>query len=256
MNFETLTLIRKENYSIIQLDNGKVNAIDNNLALELKEVFNLLEADEKTKGIILTGRDNCFSAGLDIVNLLQGGIEGAEDFLNNYLGLLQTMIKFPKPFVCAITGYAPAGATMLACCADYRVMAKGEKHVIGMHEFRFSMQMPELLCDIYTYVLGEKRAWKAVQQASLFNSDQALSIGLVDESVETGDVLPRAERHLKKLLSVHGPVFIKTKKYLRKDFLKYAEKPLEPMIKEALADWDEAYIQTMVDAFVGSLKKK
>ena len=37
---------------------------------------------------------------------------------------LKAMVHYSKPFVCAITGFAPAGGTILTLCADYRIMAK------------------------------------------------------------------------------------------------------------------------------------
>ena len=126
------------------------------------------------------------------------------------------MVRFSKPFVCAITGFAPAGGTIYALCADYRVMARGEKHVMGMHEFKMSMQIPEMLCDIYTYVLGEEQAWKFIQNARLFNSDEALKIGLVHQSEEVEAVEPEAEKQLLKLMRVYAPVYKKSKGYFRK----------------------------------------
>ena len=69
-------------------------------------------------------------------------------------------------------------------------------------EFKLQMQIPEMLCDVYAYHLGEIRAWKAVQNAELFNSDQALAVGLVDESVEVEEVMARAEKHLKKQMKI------------------------------------------------------
>ena len=195
-----MNIISKNDYAIVEINNGKVNAINESLSRDLMEAFSQLGQDDEVKGVILAGRPNCFSAGLDIVSLAQADREGGKDFWRAYLGAVQSMIRFPKPLVCAITGYAPAGATILTLCADYRVMAKGDKHKIGMHEFRMSMLIPEMMSDVYAYHLGEKQAWKAVQQARLFSSDEALEIGLVDESVEVEEVLGRAEKHLKKVM--------------------------------------------------------
>ncbi len=251
----TIKIERKSNYAIIELNNGKVNAINEDLAKDLGTVFSELDQDDSVKGVILTGRPHCFSAGLDIVSLSQGGSEGAKQFWRNYLGAIQSMIRFSKPFVCAITGYAPAGATILTLCADYRVMGKGPKHIVGMHEFKMSMQIPEMLCDIYAYHLGEKLAWKSVQQSKLFNSDEALEIGLVDESVDVEMVLERAEKHLQKLIRVYAPVFKKSKEYFRRTLLKVIDRPIEPMVEAIAAEWDDPFVQKTIQAFLASLKK-
>lgn len=252
---QTLQLEHKEGYVIVQMNHGKVNAIDTLLAKELGEVFRAMEADEGVKGLVLTGRPHCFSAGLDIVTLSQGGKEGVKEFWRHYLATLQAMVRFSKPFVCAITGYAPAGGTILALCADYRVMGQGPKHVIGMHEFKMAMQIPELLCDIYAYHLGERLAWQAVQHAQLFTSDEAKAIGLVDESLAVEEVLPHAEQQLQRLMKVHLPVYQKSKTYLRKDLLRRVDRDIEEMVDVIAQEWDDPFVQATVKAFLASLKR-
>ena len=252
---DTLKIGRKNNFAIIEIDNGKVNAINENLAKDLGAAFDMLDKDEEVKGVILSGRPHCFSAGLDIMSLAQGGREGSKQFWRAYLVALQSMVRFSKPFVCAITGYAPAGATIFTLCADYRVMGKGEKHKIGMHEFKMSMLIPELMCDIYAYHLGEKLAWKMVQQGQLFNSDEALALGLVDESVEVDIVLERAEKHLKKLVGIHPPIFKKSKAYFRKDLLKLIDRPIEPMVEVIDQNSEDPFVKESLKMFLMSLKK-
>ena len=252
---ETLNIISKNDYAIVEINNGKVNAINESLSRDLMEAFSQLGQDDEVKGVILAGRPNCFSAGLDIVSLAQADREGGKDFWRAYLGAVQSMIRFPKPLVCAITGYAPAGATILTLCADYRVMAKGDKHKIGMHEFRMSMLIPEMMSDVYAYHLGEKQAWKAVQQARLFSSDEALEIGLVDESVEVEEVLGRAEKHLKKVMGVYLPVYAKSKEYFRKALLKLVGRPIEPMIETIAEGYDDPFVKQSMSMFLMSLKK-
>jgi 3,2-trans-enoyl-CoA isomerase len=252
---ETLKIIKKKNYAIVEINNGKVNAINEPLGRDLIEAFSQLGEDDEVKGVILAGRPNCFSAGLDIVSLAQADREGGKNFWRAYLGAIQTMIRFPKPLVCAITGYAPAGATIITLCADYRVMAKGDKHKVGMHEFKLSMLIPEMMSDVYAYHLGEKAAWKAVQQARLFSSDEALEIGLVDESVEVDQVLERAEKHLKKMVGVYSPVYAKSKEYFRKALLKIVDRPIEPMIEDIAQGYDDPFVKQSMSMFLASLKK-
>jgi len=252
---QVIKLVNKGDYVILEIDNGKVNAIDTALVKNLHEKFLDLDADEEVKGVILSGRPNCFSAGLDIAHLAKGGYEGGVEFWKYYHLAVQAMIRFSKPFVCAITGYAPAGATILTLCADYRIMGKGDKHKLGMHEFKLSMQIPELLCDIFSYYLGEKEAWKAVQLAKLFNSEEALKVGLIQESVEVEEVLERAEKVIQRYVGIYPPVFKNTKSYLRKGLLAIANGNLDKMIEEISAEWNDPYVQKSMELFLLSLKK-
>ena len=253
---ETLKIEKKGNYAIVELDNGKVNAINAQMGKDLKEAFEQLESDDSVKGVILSGRPHGVSAGLDVVSLAKGGEPYAKEFWINYLGAVQAMTRFSKPFVCAITGYAPAGATILALTADYRVMGKGEKHVIGMHEFKMNMLIPQPLCEIYSYHMGEKHAWEAVQQAKLFNSDEAKEVGLVNESVEVEEVLERAEKHLKRLLYITPITYRKSKQFLRSGLLSIVDYDIEKEIGKIAVDTKEnPDMQLLLQMFVASLKK-
>lgn len=251
----SLKIEKKPDYAIIQIDNGKVNAINLALVTDLHQAFTELEADDAIKGVILSGRPHAFSAGLDMMSLAFSGPEEVRAFWHGFLQSLQTMVRFSKPFVCAMTGYAPAGATTIALCADYRVMAQGEKHVVGLHEFKMSMPIPELMGDLYVYQLCEARAWKAVQEASLFNSDQALDLGLVDESVAVEEVLPQAEKHLQKLMRVNPFTFRGSKAFMRKQLLKLVDRPLEPMVDQLTKGWQDPSVRESVANFLSSLKK-
>jgi len=254
--YDTLKIHNKGNYVVMEIDSGKVNAIGTALSQDLFAAFTDLAKNDEVMGIILTGRPHCFSAGLDVNDLAAGGIDGARTFWHAYLNAVMAMIKYPKPLIAAITGYSPAGATTLICCCDYRIMGKGDKHVVGMHEFKMSLFIPELMCDIYAYQIGERRAWKAVQCAELFNSDEALAIGLVDESVEVEAVMERAEKRMKKCLSVLPKVYADSKRYLRKGLLKLTEQPFEEMMKPIEENFNSPETKMMVEMFLASLKKK
>jgi len=259
VNYEakTLEVQLKENYAIVQLNNGKVNAINTPLLKDLKQTFEALEKDESIKGAILAGRPNVFSAGLDVMSLATMNEEQMVDFWESYMYVMQALVSFSKPLVSAITGYAPAGATILILCTDYRVMGKGAKHVVGMHEFKMHMQIPEMLCDVYAYHLGELKAWKYVQQARLFNSDEALVEGLVDESVEVEEVMERAEKHLKKQIHVFHKVFSQSKKWFRKELSKVVMKRSVPTLaSQTVAFNKDPELQAKVVEFLMSLQNK
>lgn len=256
---KTLRIHKKKNYVLIEIDNGKVNAINLPLLQDLNQAFAELNRDEEIKGVILTGRPNCFSAGLDIVSLAMGGVDLAGPFWRAYFQLCQTMIRFPKPLVAAITGYAPAGATIMALMTDYKIMARGQKHVFGMHEFKMNLQIPELLCRIYAYYAGEKNAWLAVQQARLFHADEAVTAGLINEAAEVEDVLPKAEAYLKKLTYVTPRVYADSKKYLTHQLhqiVDLSEERIEEMIAEHIEASNTPEAQMMVKMFVQQLQNK
>ena len=246
----------ENNIAIVQLNNGKVNAISHQLIKELKESFLILAENPAVDGVILTGHTGAFSAGLDVVEQAQMNEEESHAFWVDYYGALQAMVRYPKPFVCAITGFAPAGGTILTLCADYRIMAQEPKHVIGMHEFKLSMIVPELMMDLWCYTLGEQKAFQALQNATLFSAQEALKENIVQAIAPADQVLTLAKKHLEKCLQVYGPVYIESKRLARKQLLSLVDRDLDQMASEFVASGKDPELKKRVQAFATQLKQK
>ena len=255
-DMNTLKITRKEKYVICEIDNGKVNAIDIELSRDLKTFFEAAELDDQIEGVILTGRPHCFSAGLDIMKLSSGGPKGAEAFWRTNLAALQAMVRFSKPFIAAITGYAPAAGTILACTADYRIMGYGEKHVMGMHELKLSLVIPELYIRIFSHWIGDKNAMECILHSRLMQAEAAKSIGLVNETCVVDEVLPRAETLMQRWTDSYINSTRMTKSFLKKGFVEKMNLDMEEMIKDILkSSFDPVVIERFI-AFATKVKNK
>jgi len=124
-----------------------------------------------------------------------------------------------------------------------------------MHEFKMSMKVPEILCDIYAYHLGEKQAWEAVLQMKLYTSDEALAVGLINESVDIENVLERSVGHLKQMLKIHTPVFRETKYSLRKNLLNLVDRDFTKLIENDVKNLSDPFTQKVIQNFMNNLKK-
>ena len=252
-DFRTLRLGITDRCATVTLDNGKVNAINTDLARDLHNAFLDLDGDDTVDGIVLAGRENCFSAGLDVRMLATSDVAGLREFFRAYLTALQTMVRCSKPVVAAMTGFAPAGGTVLALTADYRVMAIGKKHTVGMNEFNMSLQIPKMMADIYAHYRGEAGAWADVQRARMYGAEAAVELGLVHEALPVEEVLPRAEAYCRQLMQVHHPVFHRTKRYLRRGLLAAVDQEVEQMVDVIAEDFRDPVFKNMMDLFVRSL---
>ena len=253
-DFTTLRLDIQDRCATVTLDNGKVNAINTALARDLHAVFLELDGNDTVDGVVLAGRPHCFSAGLDVRMLATSNADGLREFFHTYLSALQAMVRFEKPLVAAVTGFAPAGGTILALTADYRVMATGEKHTMGMNEFNMSLQIPKMMADIYAYYLGEATAWADIQAARMYDSQAAVTHGLVNESAAPEEVLPRSLAYCHQLMQVHPPVYRRTKRYLRRGLLKAVDYDLTEMVDVIAEDFTDPVFKRMMELFVSTLK--
>ncbi len=114
---------------VMRINHGKVNAFD----LDLIRAIALQVQDLGTaKGVVITGTDRIFSAGVDLTRLLENDLDYTRAFVTELDSLVHTLFELPVPVVAALTGHTIAGgACLLAAACDYRVMAQGR---IGVTE--------------------------------------------------------------------------------------------------------------------------
>ena len=252
----TIQITRKENYAILQLNRGKVNAINHQMVKEIRAAVADIASDENTHGLILTGIPNFFTAGLDVIELYSYNKEQITAFFADFGGMFIDLVTFEKPLIAAITGYSPAGGCVMAVACDYRVMAKGEKFTIGLNEVAVSIQISKNLTDAYAFWIGSGKATQYILDGALLKVDEALEVGLINEAVELEEVLPRAEKQMQKYLSFHQTIFKNTKKKLRQDWLNKLETDPEKDLKQAADMWWQPEIRSRMEAFVKSLQKR
>lgn len=252
----TLTIIKKEGYSIIQMNRGKVNAINYDMVQELRQVFRDIENDNAVKGAILTGQPHYFSAGLDLIELFQYDKKEIQDFFHVFGALFIELMRITKPVISAITGHSPAGGCVLAVATDNRIMADGEQYIIGLNEVAVNIQISQNLIETYAYWIGYGLASRYVMEGKLLNGKEALSAGLVDELVPLEHVLPKAEAKMQHYLQADQEILVNTKSKLRKNLLSKLDLNAKNSLKEAANLWWKPEIRAKMEAYVKSFSNK
>ncbi|MBK8504899.1 MAG: enoyl-CoA hydratase/isomerase family protein [Saprospiraceae bacterium] len=204
--------IKKESYAVVVLDRGKVNAINHAMVKEIRQTFQQLEMDDEIRGAIITGKPHYFSAGLDVIELYDYDYDQIQAFWLDFLGMMIDLTKFSKPMIAAISGHSPAGGAIIAITADWRLMAMGEKYLIGLNEVAVGINITSSIFNLYSFWLGKRQAYHALLAGQLFNVNHALEIGLVDQAVELDALVEEAENKLKKILRANDHILRTTKK--------------------------------------------
>ena len=106
-----ITVSTRGSVAVVQLDHGKVNALDLELLTAISStMMELAEAP----AVVLTGSGSVFCAGVDLHRIVDGGL----DYVGEFLALLSTALlavyDHPRPVVAAINGHALAGGCVLA----------------------------------------------------------------------------------------------------------------------------------------------
>lgn len=252
----TLKRIDNTDYTLLQLNRGKVNAINAEMVKELREVFREMEDDPAVKGVILSGQPHYFSAGLDLIELFQYDKKQISEFFEAFGALYLQLVQFPKPFISAITGHAPAGGCVLAVTSDNRFMAEGDKYVIGLNEVAVNVQISQNLTEAYAFWMGDGRASRYLLEGKLLSGPEALAAGLVDELVPLEQVLERAEKQMRTYLRADPEIWARTKQKVRKHWLDRLDPDGKQSLKEAATLWWKPEIRKKMEAYVLSFTSK
>ncbi len=256
-NFKNIDIVEKQGFLIIKLDRSKVNAINLDLIEDLSTVWNQIVRNDNYRGVVLTGQQGYFSAGLDLFELLDKSKKEIKYVWSQFLTLQQNLLIYPKPFICAVSGYALGAGCMLASCADYRIMARGERHKIGMPEVLMNLYMPDMWHELYSYWLGgSAKALDYLFNSRLFLAEEALKVGLVNQVCELEDINDKSEKVMTRWLKSSDFVLQKTKFTLRKKLLEKVKiNPIE--VAEAITqDWDNPETTAAIKNFVTMRKQK
>ncbi len=247
---------KKNNYTIVEIDRGKVNAINHEMVSEIRSTFKKIETDSSIQGVILTGKPHYFSAGLDLIELYQYDHAQSEAFFEAF-GLMHIeLVKFTKPFICAISGHSPAGGTVIAVTADYRIMATGDRYTIGLNEVAVNVQISQNLITAYNFWLGTKQAYQNIMAGKLLSVDEARQQGLVDETCDLENLIARAEKMMQQYLNADQNILANTKQKLRKEWIESLHLSSELDMKQTLAVWWNPRVRAMMKAYIQQFSGK
>lgn len=208
----------------IRMARAPVNALDTDLCNALAQAL-AAAVDEGAEGIVLSGREKLFSAGMDVPHLLSLGDDrqAVLDTWASFFAVARALASSPVPVVAALTGHSPAGGCVLALCCDHRVMARSEDpqrpFVIGLNETQVGLVAPEGIQRLLRRAVGPGLAEKLLVTGELASAERALEIGLVDELADTGEVVARSVEWLQRLLALPRAAVLQTRAIARADVI-------------------------------------
>jgi len=200
----------------LTLNRGKVNAINEALAEELRENLEDILSDNSVKAVLLTGQGVFFSFGLDIPEFLSYSKQDFNRFVRKFADLYTYIFTYPKPVIAALNGHTIAGGFMLATACDYRVMVTGKSR-ISLNEITFGSSLFPGSAEMLRYCVGDRKAEIIGVTGDMYSAEQAKEMGLVDlvstEESLTQDCMTVAAGFVSRF----GLAYQSIKKLLRSD---------------------------------------
>ncbi len=172
----------------LRIDDGKRNALSVHVLREIYQAFDRAESDNAT--VIVTGRDDVFSAGFDLNQMKRGGVD-ALNMLRLGYALPARVLAYPYPVIAACNGHSLAMGVFLMLSADYVIGSRGDFR-IAANEVALGLKMPRVAAAMLRHRLNPAAYQRAVTLSEYFDVDAALAAGFFDEVVECVDIIARA----------------------------------------------------------------
>lgn len=185
-----------------------LNAIDEALPSALEAAVIRANADESTRVIILSGAGRAFCAGydLDVFAESPGTNPGIQEmpwdpvkdfaFMKRNTDCFMSLWRSLVPVICKVHGYAIAGGSDIALCADLLVVADNAQ--LGYPPARV-WGCPTTA--MWVYRLGAERAKRLLFSGDLIDGRQAEAWGL-GQAVPAADLDDEVERIAQRMATV------------------------------------------------------
>ncbi len=182
-------ITRRDSIFVVTICRPEVrNAVDAHTAAALVEAFQSFDADSTADVAVLTGAGGTFCAGADLKAIASGQLNALSEEGDGPMG--PTRMLLSKPVIAAIEGHAVAGGLELALWCDLRVVARDA--TLGVYCRRFGVPLVDLGTIRLPRLIGQSRALDLILTCRGVSGEEALSMGLANRLVESGQALDGA----------------------------------------------------------------
>lgn len=195
----------------LRIDDGKRNALSPKV---LRAIYTALDqAQSDNASVIVTGRDDVFSAGFDLNVMKRGGIN-ALGMLGSGYSLTARVLAYPHPVVAACNGHSLAMGVFLMLSADYVIGTRGE-FKIAANEVAIGLKMPRVAAAVLKNRLTPAAYQRAVTLSEYFDVDAAREAGFFDTLVDAPELMPTAREYASKFQNLDGRAHTSSKRRIR-----------------------------------------
>ena len=227
-------ITRDNDIAVLSMRHGKANTMDLEFCEGLARQFRELDQDP-CRAIVLVGQGRIFSAGVDLLRIVEGGHAYVQRFLPALSAMFDAVFECSKPVIAAVNGAAIAGGCVLACAADQRVLAEGAR--TGVPELKVGVPFPTSALEVMRFTVAHRHLQGVLYGAGTYAGDEALQRGLADEIVAPEAVLARATSLAKSFAELPPKAFALTKRALRAETIARIRVDGPGYDQEALAQW-------------------
>ena len=188
MNLESILYDKREGIAVITLNRPQVlNAMNKRLWLDVEQALEDAAADREIRVVVFTGAGRAFSTGADLKDSRDRTLEAYRDYLVHLQEISRRIIRFPKPTIAAVNGFALGSGYELALACDIRIAAEDAK--FGSPEARVSSSVTGGAMRLVQNLVGPGKARELLFTCDTIDGVEAERIGLVNRAVPGGKLM-------------------------------------------------------------------
>lgn len=200
-----------------------LNAFNESLYDATTEALLAAATDPTVAVLVVTGEGRAFSAGTDLLEMAARGNPGFQAGVHGFPGMVDALIDFPKPLICAVNGLALGiGATMLAL-ADLVFMSTAAR---AKCPFTTLGVVPAAASSFtFPQLLGRQNATWALLSAEWLSAEDCQRMGLAYRVCTPEDLMDVSMQHARVLAAKPISSLVESKRVI--------VEPIRASIREA-----------------------
>src|SRR5437870_501461 len=201
MTFDNILVEKKNSIAYVIVNRPKVlNALNMATIEELRSAFHDIKNDAAIRVVIFTGSgEKAFIAGADIGELSKQDAVSAKEYTHRGQNVLNLIENLGKPVIACINGFALGGGCEIALACTMRLTSENAK--LGQPEVKLGIIPGYGGTQRLPRLVGKGIAMQLLLTGEMISAQEAHRIGLVNEVVAPGDLIPRAEAIAQKIIA-------------------------------------------------------
>ena len=215
MGYDMIELTKDGGVATIKLDRPKaLNALCAPMMAEVADALSNLEKDDAIGCVILTGSEKAFAAGADIKEM--ANLDYLEIYKTDLFHNHEAIMRFRKPIIAAVAGYALGGGCEIAMMCDFIIAAENAK--FGQPEINLGVMPGIGGTQRLIRAVGKSKAMDMCLTGRMMDAQEALAANLVSRIVPLDELMETTKEAADKIAAQSQPIAMMTKETINAAF--------------------------------------
>ena len=215
MGYDMIEITKEGAVATINLDRPKaLNALCSQMMAEMADALSTISIDDKIGCVILCGSEKAFAAGADIKEMAD--LEYLNIYKSDIFSNHEAIVRFRKPIIAAVSGYALGGGCEIAMMCDFIIAADNAK--FGQPEINLGVMPGICVTQRLIRAVGKSKAMDMCLTGRMMDAMEALSSNLVSRVVPLDKLMEEAHAAALKIAGQSQPISMMTKETINASF--------------------------------------